>query len=69
MSDYPIELITDYRGVTATIRDGVLCFITGSYTDANGNRRHIRQQAKSFREFERKVDIAICDRQRGAAWN
>lgn len=58
-----------YRGVNATICDGIICFITRSYTDKKGNCRYIRQQAKSLREFERKVDIAICDRLRGALWN
>ena len=28
----------DYRCVHATIRDGVLCFITGTYTNEKGNR-------------------------------
>lgn len=64
-----LGIYVTYRGVTATIRNGVLCFITGSYTDADGNRRHTRQRAKSFTEFKRKVDFAIRDRQRGAAWN
>lgn len=56
-----------YRGVMATIRDGVLCFITGSYTDADGNRRHIRERAKTPFEFRRKVDFAMS--KRGATWN
>lgn len=56
-----------YRGVSATIRDGALFFIAG--TDADGHRRHAGQRAKSFREFMRKVDFAIRERQRGAAWN
>lgn len=55
-----------YRGVHAIIRDGVI-YYTGTYTDKNGNHHYIRKQAQSIREFEHKVDIAICGRLRSLA--
>lgn len=58
-----------YRGVNATIRGGALYFVTETCEDEKGVRRHTRQKAESFSEFERKVDMAICDRLRGKPWN
>lgn len=52
----------EYRGTTATIRDGVLHFFTGSYIDPKTNcRRYIRSTAKSVFEFCRKIDFARND--------
>lgn len=58
----------EYRGTTATIRDGVLHFFTGSYIDPKTNcRRYIRSTAKSVFDFCRKIDFARND---GVAkWN
>lgn len=58
----------EYRGTTATIRDGVLHFFTGSYIDPKTNcRRYIRSTAKSVFDFCRKIDFARNDG--GAKWN
>lgn len=58
----------EYRGIPATIRDGVLHFFTGSYIDPKTNcRRFIRDTAKTFFEFCRKVDFSLNDG--GAKWN
>ena len=57
----------EYRGVTATIRDGVLHFFTGSYIDPKTNcRRYIRNTAKSVFEFCRLIDFSKC--REGAKW-
>lgn len=55
-----------YRGVTATIRDGILYFINGTYIDGGGNRRYIRERASTAFEFRRRVDFA---KNGGANWN
>lgn len=59
-----------YRGKNAVIKNGVIEWVSGEYRDTKkGNRRFIRDTAGSITEFMRKVDIAICDRLRGTAWN
>lgn len=59
-----------YRGENAVIKNGVIEWVSGEYRDPKkGNRRFIRNTAENITEFKRKVDIAICDRLRGTAWN
>ena len=58
----------EYKGITATIRDGVLHFFSGSCIDPKTNcRRYIRNTAKSVFEFCRKIDFERNDG--GAKWN
>ena len=54
-----------YRGVTATIRDGTLSFITGSNCEPASPAHFLHHDAKNVFEFCRKVDFSIDRQTRG----
>ena len=51
----------EYRGVTATIRDGKLNFITGDNCEPNSPTHFLWHEANSVFEFKRKVDFSKND--------
>ena len=59
----------EYRGTTATIRDGKLSFITGDNCEPNSPTHFLRHEANSFFEFRRKVDFSLNAINGGAKWN
>ena len=59
-----------YRGITATIRDGKLSFITGDTCNPKSPTHFLWHEANSVFEFKRKVDFSInAINDGGAAWN
>ena len=59
----------EYRGVTATIRDGKLSFITGDNCEPNSPTHFLWHEANSVFEFRRKVDFSLNAINDGAKWN
>lgn len=51
----------EYRGTTATIRDGKLSFITGDNCEPNSPTHFLWHEANSVFEFKRKVDFSKND--------
>ena len=54
----------EYRGTTATIRDGKLSFITGDNCEPDSPTHFLWHEANSVFEFRRKVDFSrpvACD--------
>lgn len=60
----------EYRGITATIRDGKLSFITGDNCEPNSPTHFLWHEANSVFEFRRKVDFSLnAINDGGAKWN
>ena len=60
----------EYRGTTATVRDGKLSFMTGDNCEPNSPTHFLWHEANSFFEFRRKVDFSLNARNDGGAkWN
>ena len=59
----------EYRGTTATIRDGKLSFITGDNCEPNSPTHFLWHEANSVFEFRRKVDFSLNAINGGAKWN
>mgnify|MGYP007038454604 FL=1 len=60
----------EYRGTTATIRDGKLSFITGDNCEPNSPTHFLWHEANSVFEFRRKVDFSLnAINDGGAKWN
>ena len=58
----------EYRGVTATIRDGKLSFITGDNCEPNSPTHW--HEANSVFELRRKIDFSLnAINDGGAKWN
>ena len=58
----------EYRGVTATIRDGKLSFITGDNCEPNSPTHW--HEANSVLELRRKIDFSLnAINDGGAKWN
>lgn len=60
----------EYRGITATIRDGKLSFIIGDNCEPNSPTHFLWHEANSVFEFRRKVDFSLnAINNGGALWN
>ena len=59
----------EYRGVTATIRDGKLNFITGDNCEPNSPTHFLWHEANSVFELRRKIDFSLnAINDGGAKW-